>query len=276
MKLIFLTKPFVKESVGQLIDHAHTLGIEGFDLCVRPGYVVSPENAGQALPQLMAEFKKENLCVPMVTSPTDLVDPSQPAAKPLLSAMDKAGIRLLKIGYFRFTPGQTDFWTEADRIRKLFSGWQELGKQYKVKICYHTHSGNMMGCSAGSIMHLLSGFDPQALGAYLDTTHLLKDGEPFEMALSIAKKYLSIVGLKDPRPTFTENGDQGKLEWTETDAGKGAVDWTAVFSALARARYDGPMTINMDYGKPGAPEWMQSAIHNVDYYKKKIVDSLIR
>lgn len=50
MPLIVFSKLLKDYSIPTLIDLAHSHGYSGYDLCVRPGYPVSPENANEALP----------------------------------------------------------------------------------------------------------------------------------------------------------------------------------------------------------------------------------
>ena len=51
MKLILFSKMLKEKSVEELADLAVELGIDGYDLCVRPDYPVNPDNAATALPQ---------------------------------------------------------------------------------------------------------------------------------------------------------------------------------------------------------------------------------
>ena len=48
MKLVFFSKTFKDKSIPDLVDAAREFGFEGYDLCVRPGYAVNPENASSA------------------------------------------------------------------------------------------------------------------------------------------------------------------------------------------------------------------------------------
>jgi sugar phosphate isomerase/epimerase len=199
MKLILFSKMLKEKSVAELAELAVSLRFDGFDLCVRPGYAVSPENAATALPEAAALLRRQGLDVPMVTGNFDLLAPDHPTARPLLAAMDKADVRLLKLGYFTFKPPALDYLAEVDRVRRIFDAWQPLARQYGVKICYHTHSDRCMGLNAGSLMHLLAGFDPACLGAYLDPGHMVVEGEAFDTALAMVRSHLAIVAVNAKR-----------------------------------------------------------------------------
>lgn len=102
MKLIFFSKTFKGKSIPDLVDAAREFGFEGYDLCVRPGYAVNPENTSSALPEVVKQLAEDGFLVQMVTAPGDLVSADQPWVEPLLGAMGESGIRLLKLGYARY------------------------------------------------------------------------------------------------------------------------------------------------------------------------------
>ncbi|MBN1671295.1 MAG: sugar phosphate isomerase/epimerase [Kiritimatiellae bacterium] len=270
MKLIVFSKSFKQDGITELMARAHDWGFDGYDLAVRPGYVVNPDNAAEQLPNLVAAFRKEGLSVPMVTGNFDLLEPTHPTAAPILSAMDKADVRLIKLGYFKFKPAdQPDYWAEVDRIRRIFEAWQETSRRYNVKICYHTHSHYCMGLNCAALMHLLQGFDPGCLGAYIDAGHMAVEGEAFDVGLAMVKAYLSIVAVKDVMQLREENGDQGLAKRVWTEAGKGFVDWDLVFAELARVGFAGPVSIHAEYKMPTPEAFLESAKREVAYFRAK-------
>ena len=197
MKLIVFSKMLQEKSVAELIDLAQRHGYDGYDLAVRPGHPVNPDNAATALPQAQTQMEQAGLQIGMVTGNFDLLTADHPLAEPLLAAMDSANVRLLKLGYFRFEPQTMDYWEQVDNVRRAFAAWEKLASIYNVKICYHTHSHYCMGLNAAALMHLLRDFDPAYLGAYLDPGHFAVDGEPFDFGLAMAREHLSILSVKD-------------------------------------------------------------------------------
>jgi len=103
-KLILFSKFFKEKSVGQLIALADELGLDGFDLCVRPGYPINPDNAFDELPKAVRKFRSAGLDILMVTGNFDLLLPDHPTAEPIVEAMGRADVRLLKLGYFTVDP----------------------------------------------------------------------------------------------------------------------------------------------------------------------------
>jgi len=267
VKIILFSKMFREKGPEELVELAHSLGIDGYDLAVRPGYPVDPENAEEELPRVAELMRRSDLDIPMVTGNFDLLEPSHPTALPILRGMDRADVRLLKLGYFRFHPGEHAYLEEVERIRRAFGEWEPLARQYGVKVCYHCHSGEHMGMNCASLMHLLSGFDPQCLGAYLDAGHMVVEGEAFPLGLAMVRDYLSIVAVKDVLLTRVEKNGHGsvKVDWVQ--AGMGVVDWTEVFDCLAEAGYDGPVSIHCEFQAPEG-EFMAAVEREVAFYRR--------
>ena len=269
MQLIVFSKLFKDMSVTELIGLAHKHDFEGYDLAVRPGYPVNPNNAHEELVATVKAMKQEGLSIPMVTGNFDLLMPDHPTAEPILAAMDQADVRLIKLGYFRFDPKTQNYWQRVDEIRKGFEGWQELGKRHNVKICYHTHAGALMGLNCAALMHLISGFDPQYIGAYIDPAHMAIDGEPVPVGVAMVQKYLSIVSLKDVMLSREEKDGHGNAKVRWVPAGQGVVDWTGVFSELKRVGFDGPASIHCEYQVPEA-EFSDTFAREIPFFRQQV------
>lgn len=246
MKLIVFSKMLSDKSVEELADLADELGIDGYDLAVRPGHPVNPDNVTTALPAAAKRFGDRGLGIPLITANTDLVDPTVPAADTLLAAMADAGAPRVKLGYYKIDLNRS-YWDQVDQTRRHLEGWGELAAKRGVQVVYHTHSNRCMGLNAGMLLHLLRGLDPARVGAYLDTGHLVGEGEEFVVATKIAAGYLSCVSLKDFNLRRGEKANHGTKVRDVVEAGLGMVDWTAVFEELKALNYDGPASIHCEF-----------------------------
>lgn len=250
MRTVMFSKMLKDRTPEQLVALAHEWQLGGYDLCVRPGYAVDPDNADEKLPEVVKMFRSEGLDIPMVTGNFDLLEPNHPTALPLLKAMDKADVRLLKLGYFKYDPKVHDYIAEVKRIRGIFADWETVSRTYGVKICYHTHSNKCMGLNGAALIHLLDGFDPGCIGAYVDPAHLAVEGEDFPTALGMIKSYLSIVAVKDVLLSRVEKNGHGSVKRSWVAAGEGVVDWTDVFQCLRAIEYGGPISIHCEFEVP--------------------------
>ncbi len=268
MKLIVFSKMLQEKSIAELIELAQKHGYDGYDLAVRPGHPVNPDNAATALPQAQTQMEQAGLQIGMVTGNFDLLTADHPLAEPLLAAMDSANVRLLKLGYFRFEPQTMDYWEQVDNVRRAFSAWEKLASIYNVKICYHTHSHYCMGLNAAALMHLLRDFDPAYLGAYLDPGHFAVDGEPFDFGLAMAREHLSILSVKDVLVERVEKNGHGAAKALWVAAGEGIVDWTAVFGELRRIEYDGFLSIHCEYDIEDEEDWFDTFVREVAFFRR--------
>ncbi len=268
MKLLVFSKMLQEKSIAELIELAQRHGYDGYDLAVRPGHPVNPDNAAAALPQAQTQMAQAGLQIGMVTGNFDLLTADHPLAEPLLAAMDSADVRLLKLGYFRFEPQTMDYWEQVDSVRRAFSAWEKLASIYNVKICYHTHSHYCMGLNAAALMHLLRDFDPAYLGAYLDPGHFAVDGEPFDFGLAMAREHLSILSVKDVLVERVEKNGHGAAKALWVAAGEGIVDWTAVFGELRRIEYDGFLSIHCEYDIEDDEDWFDTFVREVAFFRK--------
>jgi sugar phosphate isomerase/epimerase len=247
MQIIVFSKRYASQTIAELIETAHEYDFDGYDLCIRPGHPVTPENVGATLAPAAKAMRQAGLAIPVVTSDTALTSPDHPTAEPILAAMDAADIRMIKLGYTVFDPLRQEYWAEVDRIRRNNDVWQVLAKRYNVKVCYHTHNERVMGINGAALCHLINGFDPQYIGAYLDPTHLVLEGEEFAFALAMVQQYLSVVSGKDVIKFRVEKSGHGGYGYRGVPAGEGFVDWTAVFSDLRRVGYEGPLSAHCEW-----------------------------
>lgn len=269
MNAILFSKLFKDRDPGGLVDLAHSLGVAGYDLAVRSGHPVNPDNAERELPRVAELMRRSDLDVPMVTGNFDLLEPSHPSAAPILRGMDAADVRLLKLGYFRYRPGEEAYTERVDHVRDVLLEWEPVARQYGVKVCYHTHSGHYMGMNCASLMHLLSGFDPECVGAYLDPGHLVVSGEGFATGLPMAGEYFSLVAVKDVLLKRAERGDHGGVTAEWVPAGRGMVDWTEVFDRLEAVGYDGPVSIHCGFDVP-EDEFMDTVRRETAFFGRLI------
>lgn len=251
MKLILFSKMWQDASLDELVRMGHDWNLDGFDLCVRPGHPVNPGNVATALPAAARRLRDEGLDVPMVTGNFDLLEPEHPAAEPILAAMDRAGIRLLKLGYFTFDPRTLDYPAELRRVRGILKRWETLGRRHGVKICNHTHSRRCMGLNGAAMAAMLDGLDPAVMGAYLDPGHLLCEGEELDTAMAMVRRHLSLVAVKDVLLERVERNGHGSVRPKWLPAGQGMVDWTNFFGLLREEHaYDGPVSVHCEFETP--------------------------
>ncbi len=252
MRYVYFTKMLQALDLKGLIAFAKETGLDGFDLAVRPGYPITPDNALTALPAADKVFRDAGLTIGLVTAPTNLVDAESKQARAIFEACGKAGVPAVKIGYFAYRRPYDDCLKDA---RKRLAGFAKLAERTKVKACYHTHSGNMLGNNAASLRLLLAEMDPHHVGAFFDTGHTAVNGGPARMELDLVRPWLSLVAIKDMAWT------QGKDGWSHSvvPVGKGIVRWAEVGQGLKECKFAGSISLHGEYEAKDLDERKQLA-----------------
>lgn len=240
MRYVYFTKTLRELDVSGLATFCRDVGLDGVDLAVRPGYPVHPDNAATALPAAAKQFRAEGLEVGLVSAATDLTDPDGKAAAVLFDACARAGVPAVKIGYFPYRP-PADEAIRAARAR--LSGFARLAERTRVRVCYHTHSGNYLGNNAAGLRLLLRDLDPHHVGAFLDTGHTAVNGGPVRMELDLARPWLSLLAIKD---MAWEKGRDG-WQYRVVPAGEGIVRWDDAGRGLKECRFDGTVSLYGEY-----------------------------
>ncbi|MDE2904335.1 MAG: TIM barrel protein [Chloroflexota bacterium] len=267
MQLVRFTKFWEDLNVRQLGECARELGYDGLDLAVRDGHAISSANVTDELPGSVRTWRELGVDCPMISSSTDLTDPDSDDAKTLFEAAAAAGVQRIKIGYFKFSPGDSfeDLWSLA---RRRLEGFERLSRRTGVQTMYHTHSGQCLGSNSAGMRHLLQDYDPAHVGAYVDLGHLAINGEDVQMGLAMLRDRLSAIGGKDARHFPDERPDRrARFADGFVLLGQGAAEWPEAMALLESWGFDGPITVHTEYttdqdviGTVGAGEYTPEAI----------------
>ena len=244
MKFLLFTKSLAQLSLSDLAGLGASLGVDGYDLCVREGHQVQPEDVQSTLPQAVDALGARSLVVGMVSLPPNLTDPDDPRTLAVCRAMRQSGVSLLKIGYFPFKPDKHDFADLLHAAVLKLAKWRDLAQAHNLTVCYHTHA-NYLGSSAGVLAHMLEDFDPAHVAAYLDPAQLILQGEGFPVGMAILKNRVAAIGLKDVLISRGASSNHGNMlpQWVQP--GEGMVDWTAVSNAVVRSGYTGVISAHV-------------------------------
>ena len=258
MKIVLNSKFFAKLSVEQLGEKTVAFGYDGVDICIRSGHPINVDNALKALPKAVRIWRSQGLVCSLATAEVTMNNPKTPDAEILYAACAEASIPCLKIGFWRFNPGD-DYWQVIDTARADLEGFIALGEKFGVQTCYQIHSGPCIGSNCAGLMHLIKGFDPKYVGAYPDLGHLALDGEDYEMGLSMLHGYLSVVGIKDAMYVRQLERNTPLYIPSFVKVGDGCVDWHRALGALCNVGFNGPLTVHTEYS------FDESIIRHVGY-----------
>jgi sugar phosphate isomerase/epimerase len=243
--IIRFTKFWASMTVQQMGERARMLGYDGLDLAVRDGHAINLSNVGTALGSALRQWGDMGLRCSLISAGPDLTDAN--VARPLFEAAAKAGVNNIKIGYFTYEPG-ADFERVWANAREALGEFAALSHDTGVRAIFHTHSGLCLGSNCAGLRHLLEGFSPEHLGAYVDIGHLAVNGEDVRMGLPMIRPYLAAIGAKDARHQLDERA-QRPARYTDAFVllGEGAAQVHDTMALLKTWHFDGPISIHTEY-----------------------------
>jgi sugar phosphate isomerase/epimerase len=240
MRYVYFSKFLRELDLKGMARFCADIGLDGIDLTVRPGYPVTPDNAKAALSDAVKLFRDQGLVVGLVSAPTDMADPDGSVARSVFEAAGKAGVAAVKPGYSLYEPPFDACLKEA---RRRLAGFARLAEKSGVRVCYHTHSGPILGNNCASLRMLLEDSDPHHVGAYVDTGHTAVNGGPIGMELDTVRPWLSLIAIKDMAWEKHKDG------WTHqvVPAGQGIVRWDDVAAAVRQVKFSGTVSLHGEY-----------------------------
>jgi L-ribulose-5-phosphate 3-epimerase len=242
--LCLFSKPLPELDWGRLAQAAKSVGFGGIDLTVRGGGHVRPGRAAEDLPKAVEAIRNEGLEVPMIT--TELTSADDPAARTILSTAAKLSIPFFKPGYYQYK--MVNVRRELDAAASQFRGLVSLSKQYGIQVGYHNHE-EYLGAPVWDIASVIDPLDPKWVGFYFDARHAVAEGGVggWKIATNLVMPRLKMVAAKDFWWEKTQTG------WAARNCplGEGMVDWKYFANALATGRFQGPISLHLEYDIPG-------------------------
>jgi len=246
-RFCFFSKHLSDLSVSDLASAVIDMGYDAIDLTVRPGGHVLPEKVTDDLPRALDTIRAKGTSVAMIT--TGLVSPTEPTARPILQAAAKAGIKLVKPGYWKYA--LKDVRGEIASMAKDVAGLAALAKEYGVELGVHNHTG-YIGASIWDLAPHMDALDARAVGYYFDPRHAVVEGGGvgWKTATLLVAPRLKMIAVKD----FYWEKDSKTAVWKikSCPIGEGMVDWPWFASVMVAAKFAGPISQHFEYEIPGA------------------------
>jgi L-ribulose-5-phosphate 3-epimerase len=245
-KLCLFSKHLPEMGWRRLAQNVRQAGFSGIDLTVRTGGHVLPEKAAEDLPSAVSSIREEGLEVPMIT--TELVSAADPTARAILSTAGKLSIPYYKPGYYKYN--FADVRIELEEAGNRFRRLADLGKRCGMQVGYHNHAG-FIGAPVWDIAKIVESLDPNWVGYYFDVRHAVAEGgvAGWKIATNLVAGRLKMVAVKD---FYWEKSPTKGWQEKNCPLGHGMVDWKYYLRALARAGFQGPISLHLEYPIPGA------------------------
>jgi sugar phosphate isomerase/epimerase len=218
------------------------LGFDGCNLAVIPGGHIPPEKAGAELMRAIEAVAGVGLEVPIVS--TAVTSGADMSGRTILSIAGFMGIPVFRPGYWHYG-NAPDIETRQMEVQREMMGLASIGRAYNVAMAVHNMSGDNVGANLFELSAMFRGIDPRWVGYDFDAGYATEEGGAggWNTALRLALPRLKAVTVKD----FYWTKEGGAWKVTPCPLGEGMVDWPRFFGTLAKARFNGPLTIEMKY-----------------------------
>jgi L-ribulose-5-phosphate 3-epimerase len=232
----------------EMAETAAEIGFDGVDLTVRKGGHVLPENVERDLPRAVKAVEKAGLGTPMMA--TDINDPDNPLAKPVLKTAADLGISHYRMGYlpYDFNKGiEETLKGYLPAIKKLIS----LNKEFGIIGNYQNHDGTNVGAPIWDLWYLFRDHKPDWIGCQFDIRHAtVEGGHSWPVDLQLIAPYIHTLVIKDHKWGMVD----GKWRIINTLVGEGMVNFDRFFQLVKEMHIGGPVTMHFEYPMTERPE----------------------
>ncbi len=230
------TKPWKTTPIPELGRMVHTLGFDGVELPVRPGFQVQPDAIARDLPEAQRQLREHGVEIMSVaTTPT-------PEAIRVCGAL---GIPLIRV---MADVGPDGYAATERRLQAAYQALLPALSDAGVAIGVQNHNGRFVAHAVG-LRDLLAPFDPQRVGAVWDVAHNALNGETLDLALEIVWPHLLLVNLKNAFWQRRNGPEAESAEWDVfwTSGRHGLASWPHVAAMLKQRGYAGPVCLPAEY-----------------------------
>jgi L-ribulose-5-phosphate 3-epimerase len=215
------------------------LGFDGVDLSVQPGGHVLPAKAGNFLMPALEACTGIGLDVPMITTALTALEDKD--------AQDVLGLAsFIKVPYFRpghwKMSGSVAVEMQLPMVQRQVLGLAQLARATGMTMGVHNYIEGAEGAAVDDIARVIRPADQRLVGFDFDVGYAAAQGgdKGFQPALETALPRLKMVSLRDFKL------DESR-KMIPCPLGEGVVNWPAFFTALAKARFAGPISLQVDH-----------------------------
>lgn len=234
------TKPWSPEkySISDIAGRIRSLGADGIEVPLRPGFHVSPDSVKSKLPEAVGILSDYGL---KIFSAAGEIDEN------VIRVLGANGINILRIMLFidmkkGYAKSLEDY---RRRIDAVIPALEESG----VCLGIQNHCDYFVG-SAGALMSFMESYDKRHVSVVLDCAHCSIAGEPADMALDIAWPKLGMINLKSVYKKHVNSPDAEEAEFIAewTNCHKSSFSWRKHINDLKKRNYNGIYCLHGEYG----------------------------
>jgi sugar phosphate isomerase/epimerase len=231
-----------KMPLPELAAFVESLGFDGIELPVRPGYQVEPEKVIQDLPAANRLLADRGLRIFSIAGLTD---------EQTIATCGELHIPLIRI--MVEIPEGMRYQQALDETRKRFDLLLPILDKHQVKIGIQNHCGRFIANSS-MLMQLLNGYDPKHFAVVWDPAHEALCGTEPDLALDVVESHLTMVNLKNGVRRRKDRSASGIAEWDTvwTSGKEGYASWPRIAAELQNRKWMGIICLCAEYSEKEA------------------------
>jgi sugar phosphate isomerase/epimerase len=257
------SKQLAKVEYDELGKVLRDLGFDGCDLSVEPGGHVLPEQSQGDLVRAVEAVTDVGLVVPMIT--TSMTSTADPNLRTVLVMAGFVGVPLFRPGVWKYN-GATDLDARIAQVHVEIAGLMSAGRAAGMAMGLRNVAGDNVGGAVWDTSFMIRGMDPQWVGYDFDPGSATATGgvDGWWVALRLALPRLKMATLND----FNWAKDaSGTWKAAPCPLGEGMVDWPKFFATLARAKFTGPLSIEIGYQPAREVEAIR---HDLEFVRQQV------
>lgn len=234
-KISVFTKPWKDISSDQLGQLVQSMGFNGIEFPLRPGFQADVDHALTSFPELVKILSKYGVAITSVASST---------TEDVFAACQAAGVKILRI----MLKAKDDYLACEDKWVADMEALYPLCEKYGVMVGVQHHYGQGI-FSTMELRHFLDRCDPRYIGGIWDAAHSALAFEVPEQALDIIWDRLILVNLKNAyvRRVGTTPDGEALFKPFFCPAVDGATSWKRIVDYLKARDYQGDICMPAEY-----------------------------
>jgi L-ribulose-5-phosphate 3-epimerase len=217
------------------------LGFDGCNIAVVPGAHVPPEKAGSDLMREIEAVAGMGLDVPILT--TSATSASDPNGRQVMAIAGFMQVPLIRSGTWRYGAGDVE--TRLTEVQREALSLASVARAYNLGLCLPNSTGDAVGAAIWDYSAMLRGVDPRIVGYDFDPGCATQFSGPDGAIAGLRPVLPRLKAVTATDAVWTKDGSQWKA--SPCPLGEGSVDWGRFFGSLARAKFTGPITLELRY-----------------------------
>lgn len=249
-------KPLQHLDYGKQAELVAEMGFAGIEGTVRKGGHVEPGTVETDLPRQIGALRANGVDMTLVT--TDVNNVKEEVHRRVLTTAAEHGVKQFRMGSIQYD-SDTPISDQLKEIRSNFSEIIDFCRPLHIQPLYQNHAGaGRFGAGLWDLRWVLADIDPADAGIAFDIRHATVEGaQSWPTEFQLMRPWFGFVYCKD----FTWLEDSPRPR--NVPLGTGRVEYPRFFSLLRKSKYDGPVSLHMEYKDHRDPALLGESIEAI-------------